>query len=156
MAVTGKLKAASIEGDGAGLVNVTPARDSVSSAELKQDADSLSKVSGGEIVVEVGNVGIGVAQPARKLHLSNNANVEMIMEQADAKVDFKRWNFIVGGGSANNPSSFFIRQLYDAGMGGNIPFTIGGAGNVGIGLQSPECRLHVSGVVKVSRATYCV
>ena len=95
-------------------------------------------------------------QPERKLHLSNNTSVEMIMEQADAQADFRRWNFVVDGGSADNPSSFFVRQLDDAGNGGNVPLAIDGAGNVGIGLTSPECRLHVNGVTKLQGPACCL
>ena len=70
VAVTGKLKAANFEGDGAGLVNVRLADDSVGGAELKQDGDSLGKVSGGEMVVKDGNVGIGLTSPECQLHVS--------------------------------------------------------------------------------------
>src|SRR5262245_28158492 len=44
LTVTGKLTAASFTGDGAGLSNVTPADNSLTSAKLAQDAASLSKV----------------------------------------------------------------------------------------------------------------
>ena len=59
LSVTGKLTAASFAGDGARLSNVTPAENSVSSAKLVQDAASLSKVSGGKMVVQGDSVAIG-------------------------------------------------------------------------------------------------
>src|SRR6476660_9673178 len=59
LGVTGKLTAASFAGDGARLSNVTPADNSVSSAKLVQDAASLSKVSGGKMVVQGDSVAIG-------------------------------------------------------------------------------------------------
>jgi phage baseplate assembly protein gpV len=59
LSVTGKLTAASFAGDGARLSNVTPADNSVSSAKLVQDAASLSKVSGGKMVVQGDSVAIG-------------------------------------------------------------------------------------------------
>ena len=59
LSVTGKLTAVSFAGDGARLSNVTPADNSVSSAKLVQDAASLSKVSGGKMVVQGDSVAIG-------------------------------------------------------------------------------------------------
>lgn len=50
--------------------NVRLADDSVGGAELKQDGDSLGKVSGGEMVVKDGNVGIGLTSPECQLHVS--------------------------------------------------------------------------------------
>jgi hypothetical protein len=50
LSVTGSLTAASFTGNGAGLSNVTPADNSITSAKLAQDAASLSKVTGGKIV----------------------------------------------------------------------------------------------------------
>jgi hypothetical protein len=49
----------------------------------------------------------------------------MVMEVADGLADYRKWNFCVDGGSSN-AQEFFIRQLNDAGSGGNIPFLIGG------------------------------
>jgi hypothetical protein len=59
LSVTGKLTAASFAGDGAGLSNVTPADNSVTSAKLAEDPASLSKVSGGKMVVRRDSVAIG-------------------------------------------------------------------------------------------------
>ena len=51
LTVTGKLIAASLSGDGAGLSNVTLADNSITSAKLAQDAASLSKVTGGKMAM---------------------------------------------------------------------------------------------------------
>ncbi len=51
LTVTGKLTAASLTGDGAGLSNVTLADNSITSTKLAQDAASLSKVTGGKMVM---------------------------------------------------------------------------------------------------------
>ena len=59
LSVTGKLTATSLAGDAAGLSNVTPADNSVTSAKLALDAASLSKVSGGKMVVQGDSVAIG-------------------------------------------------------------------------------------------------
>jgi hypothetical protein len=63
LSVTGKLTAASLAGDGAGLSNVTPADSSITSAKLAFDSASLCKVTGGKMVISGGNVGIGTANP---------------------------------------------------------------------------------------------
>jgi cytoskeletal protein CcmA (bactofilin family) len=59
LSVTGTLTAASFRGNGAGLSNVTPADGSITNAKLAQDAASLSKVTGGKMVVQGDSVGIG-------------------------------------------------------------------------------------------------
>ena len=51
LTVTARMTAASFTGDGAGLSNVTPADNSITSAKLVQDAASLSKITDGKIVV---------------------------------------------------------------------------------------------------------
>ena len=67
LSVTGKLTAASFTGDAAGLSNVTPADNSVTSAKLALDPASLSKVSNQTIVAREGKIGIGVAAPRSQL-----------------------------------------------------------------------------------------
>jgi hypothetical protein len=59
LSVTGKLTAASFKGNGAGLSNVTPRDGSITNAKLARDAASLSKVSGGKMVVQGDSVAIG-------------------------------------------------------------------------------------------------
>ena len=56
LSVTGELTAASFIGNGAGLSNVTPADNSITSAKLAQDPASLSKVTGGKMVVNANNL----------------------------------------------------------------------------------------------------
>ena len=67
--VAGKLRAASIEGDGATLSNVSIAADSVTSAKLKEDARSLGKVSGGKMVVEDESIVIQLHAPESLFHV---------------------------------------------------------------------------------------
>jgi hypothetical protein len=73
LSVTGKLTAASFTGDGAGLINVTPADSSVSASKLVPSADSLGKVSGGKMVISGDNVGIGTANPGARLDVAGDA-----------------------------------------------------------------------------------
>jgi hypothetical protein len=56
LSVTGELTAASFIGNGAGLSNVTPADNSITSAKLAQDPASLSRVTGGKMVVNANNL----------------------------------------------------------------------------------------------------
>ncbi len=70
LSVTGKLTAASFAGNGAGLSNLTLADGSIKNAKLAQDSASLSKVSGGKMVISGDNVGIGTANnPQNRLHV---------------------------------------------------------------------------------------
>ena len=61
--MTGKLTAASFAGDGGELSNVRPRNDSVGGAQLASDPESLSKVSGGKIIVKRDRIGVGVENP---------------------------------------------------------------------------------------------
>ena len=51
LTVTGGWLAAGLTGDGAGLSNVTPADNSITSAKLAQDPASISKITDGKIAV---------------------------------------------------------------------------------------------------------
>ena len=96
------------------------------------------------------HVGIGETDPLRRLHISNNLASEMIIEQTDAKADYRKWNLVVDGGATTGggvPSRFYIRQLNDAATSGNIPFFINGDGRIGINNNTvlPGAHLHVNG-----------
>jgi hypothetical protein len=73
LSVTGKLTAASFAGNGAGLSNVTPADNSITSVKLAVDSASLSKVTGGKMVISADNVGIGTANPGARLDVAGDA-----------------------------------------------------------------------------------
>lgn len=99
-------------------------------------------------------VGIGVDTPSRHLHIANRtaASAEIVLEQANSLADFRKWNFVVDGGSETAGgvrSRFYIRQLNDAGTGGNIPVYIEGNGRVGIGETNPAAQLDVTGNIKM-------
>jgi hypothetical protein len=77
-------------------------------------------------------MGIGTTSPIRALHLYtphvngvSAPSSEMVMEVGDGLADYRRWNFVLDGGTGN-AQEFCIRQLNDAGSGGNIPFRITG------------------------------
>jgi hypothetical protein len=77
-------------------------------------ASQTLQVTGGAYVS--GNLGIGTINPIRQLHLfGSSISSEMIMEQAGTKPDFRKWNFVVGGGNSTTASNFNLRLLNDAG-----------------------------------------
>ena len=101
------------------------------------------------IVKNGGNVGIGTANPAYKLHLygtSNNA--ADVYSQTDAARIVKHW-FVNGGrswsvgqtGTTSVPHYAF--RITDE-TGGTARLTITTDGNVGIGSTNPAYRLHVA------------
>jgi hypothetical protein len=61
--VKGKVKASSFAGDGAELTNIGPKNDSIGSAQLASDLESLGKLSGGKVVIKNDRVGIGLESP---------------------------------------------------------------------------------------------
>jgi hypothetical protein len=63
LSVTGKVSATSFAGDGGELSNIRPRNDSVGGAQLTSDPESLSKVSGGKVIVKGDRVGVGVQSP---------------------------------------------------------------------------------------------
>lgn len=97
-----------------------------------------------------GNVGIGTASPIRLLDLESSSGAsEMAIGVQNGAANYRTWNFVVDGG-ADNRQRFYLRQLNDAGNGGNIPLFIDGNGNVGLGTTNPTHRLDVLGELYVS------
>lgn len=101
-------------------------------------------------------IGAGVDTPLRHLHIANrvNGSTEVILEQREAAVNYKKWNFVVDGGSAATGggvgSRFYVRQLNDLGSGGNIPVYFASNGKIGINNEfAPAEALDVSGNIKM-------
>ena len=102
-----------------------------------------------------GNVGLGTASPALKLHLVQGDTPAMRMEQTSGS-GFTPQTWDVAGNEAN----FFVRDVTG---GSRLPFRIrpgaptssvdiGATGNVGVGTASPAQRLHVFGNAGTTRA----
>jgi hypothetical protein len=101
-------------------------------------------------------IGAGVDTPLRHLHIANRVNggTELILEQTEAAVNYKKWNFVVDGGDASTGggigSRFYVRQLNDLGNGGNIPVFFASDGKIGINNEfAPAEALDVSGNIKM-------
>lgn len=67
-------------------------------------------------------LGIGTTNPLRQLHMASpGESYEQIWEQLNGVPDYRKWNLGINNGN-NSPgvkSSIFLRQLNDAGTGGN-------------------------------------
>lgn len=101
-------------------------------------------------------IGAGVDTPLRHLHIANrvNGSTELILEQTEAAVNYKKWNFVVDGGDASTGggigSRFYVRQLNDLSNGGNIPVFFASDGKIGINNEfTPAEALDVSGNIKM-------
>ncbi|MBG8556332.1 tail fiber domain-containing protein [Hymenobacter guriensis] len=104
-----------------------------------------------------GALGIGTNTPAAGmlLHLRNSDTPALRLEQTNAG-GFTAQTWDIGANEAN----FFVRDLTG---GSRLPFRIrpgaptssldiSASGNVGLGLASPQARLHVAGSVKIDSA----
>ncbi len=165
LSVTGKLNAASLAGDGAGLSNVTPADNSITSAKLAQDSASLSKISGGKMVISADNVGIGTANPGARLDVAGDAkfngplNVQgalTVSGVAEIGGDLSVTGQLTaasfkgnGAGLSNvTPADGSITNAKLAQDAASLSKVSGGqmligGGNVGIGTAAPLSKLHI-------------
>lgn len=107
-----------------------------------------------------GNMGLGTSAPGRKLHIQYNINGAdeglMIENQGDAGANLSFKSSGAGGreymwistGSANSTGAGYM-GLYDN-TGGGYRMVVNSSGNVGIGTNTPQQKLDVSGSVLIS------
>jgi len=129
-----------------------------------EDATALTqpfKVMGGApqnalFVSETGRLGMGTADPLKKIHTVNGDTPTLRLQQ-DNSIGWGEFTWDVAGNEAN----FFIRDVVNSNQ---LPFRIFPAaptntltlkkgttgGSVGIGTNAPNCRLDVTGIIKVS------
>lgn len=130
--------------------------DSTGNFQIYDDTAAETRL----LVNSSGNVGIGTASPADKLHVEGAVRASFfgIVRPDDAgnwaEVDFRSgynvadegyWNLAVDGSTGK----FHIRNFNDARSTQNLPMTFQENGNVGIGTVSPAGRLHVKGGVQI-------
>jgi hypothetical protein len=94
-----------------------------------------------------GNVGIGTASPAQRLHLSGSGS--QWMQVSDTTVGSIAYFGIEGGVSKILSAGSGIAFRTDGG-GWSDKMTITSAGNVGIGTTAPTDRLHVIGDIRAT------
>ena len=108
LSVAGKVSAVSFAGNGAGLSNVTPADNSVSSDKLALDAASLSKVTGGKVFISADNVvSIGTAIPIARFDVAG---------YMDLNGPLNVHGGFTAGSSTRNPISQIYGNLHVQGM----------------------------------------
>jgi hypothetical protein len=89
-----------------------------------------------------GNIGIGVSNPARRVHVSGD---RIRLESEGKRIEIR-----ADGNAVDVQSNTHNLFLHSSGSGGRnhvIMNPFGNEGNVGIGTQSPTEKLHVSGRV---------
>jgi len=118
---------------------------------LRFDSDAWRLYSGGsggsaEIlrVLETGNVGIGISNPASRLEVLTSTNEEGIaLKDASANLKYKVRQF-----NGNTYSSFWNTSNSETVRIASAGNTYFNGGNVGIGTTSPGATLDISGSVK--------
>jgi cytoskeletal protein CcmA (bactofilin family) len=168
LSVTGKVSATSFAGDGGELRNVRPRNDSVGGAQLANDPESLSKVSGGKVIVKNDRVGVGVQSPVgdcvlavgarMKVHQGESASAGIWFAQKGADLDASAfvgmvddskigfYGHGVGWGLTMRGDDGSVALIGALSVAGKV--TLAGAlsvaGNVGAG------SLNVSGEIRVA------
>ena len=102
-----------------------------------------------------GNVGIGTASPASKLHLQDTSDVYVTLESSNAstaeEVAIKYSNYSTGSNfwwEGLNQSEAWSLAYGTSFSGANTRLTVQSTGNVGIGTTSPAKKLDVSGIIR--------
>lgn len=86
-----------------------------------------------------GNVGIGTANPGRRLHVNGDGSIDDFVRLS---IDGQSQNWDIGIGKTVAPGAFFIARA-----GTSRDFNIDSNGNVGIGVTGPQFKLQVNGKV---------
>ena len=93
-------------------------------------------------VNSVGNVGIGTRGPATSLDVQAATNVHLGVRTGQIDATAIQLNAYNDGGAANVPMEFKATQFYWSGSGAER-MRIDSNGNVGIGTNSPQSKMHI-------------
>lgn len=109
-------------------------------AGIVGDSDWL--ISGDDLIAgPTGLVGIGTASPQAKMELDLPADLG---DNAGLQISAP-FAFLASGSIAPPKHYFRIRRMNSSGSGFATRFTVRVGGNVGIGLDNPEVKTHISG-----------
>ena len=128
--------------------------------------DSTANASKGFVLLNPtgGNVGIGLSMPTSRLHVSGTGFPLVTLDSSSTQGTWlalgnssaggRYWQ-LVSTGSANGegPGKLLVGQGLMANTLTTAPMTIQPTGEVGIGISSPEIRLHVIGGTDVTGAS---
>jgi len=135
-----------------------------------QDGDNFWTQTGDNISYNTGDVGIGTTNPTKQLHISNDSDTDVLIENDpgnasanQARLSFKTLNYTtpqwwtIGQDGSNTDGNQFFKISQHPSLALNTRLTISSQGNVGIGTTSPSCPLHVkgqSGSVSAGQVSY--
>jgi hypothetical protein len=125
-------------GDGLAHITLFGPTDEMSFANNRTGGTMTFDVGGSQrlFISNGGNVGIGTTSPSATLHIFKSAFPSLALDDAGATV----WSFTHDGSNLNLNVGGGTSTRFTA--GGNAHFGITG-GNVGIGTENPQTRLHV-------------
>lgn len=127
------------------------AENSVGPPQLAANAGSLSRVSGGAMTSNGGNIGVGTDSPSSILSLvrRSDANATISVDSGQLKARYSAIDLQDRGtaqwGLGKDPSNHFY--IDESGVG--RVFTILPGGNVGLGTENPAARLDVRGSIRM-------
>ena len=135
----------------------------ISNGQLLSVPYALNSGSGGAIYYNSGNLGVGISTPSNLMHLKGSTDrLGMTIESnasgfgpeihlTSTATNGHEWR-IVSGASASNSFGVGSFELWDATAGASR-FGIDKNGNIGIGTNLPQTKLHVNGQLRIQDGT---
>ena len=108
---------------------------------------STTSINGSIITLIGGNVGIGLTNPATKLHIADTNTWQTCLEIDGSSTN--KYSFNVGG-TANTAIGTNAMGIYDGNAAINRFIMVFVGGNVGIGITNPSSALQVNGTLNAT------